>query len=30
MGMQLMIVSSRTGGAGAVAFNYVKGKRGDP
>jgi putative tricarboxylic transport membrane protein len=27
---QPMIVSNRTGGAGAVAFNYVKGKRGDP
>jgi len=27
---QPMIVSSRTGGAGAVAFNYVKSKRGDP
>jgi len=27
---QPMIVSSRTGGAGAVAFNYIKGKRGDP
>jgi putative tricarboxylic transport membrane protein len=27
---QPMHVSSRTGGAGAVAFNYVKSKRGDP
>ena len=27
---QPMIVSSRTGGAGAVAFNYVKSKRGEP
>ena len=27
---QPMIVVSKTGGAGAVAFNYVKGKRGDP
>jgi putative tricarboxylic transport membrane protein len=27
---QPMIVSSKTGGAGAVAFNYVKSKRGDP
>ena len=27
---QPMIVSSRTGGAGAVAFNYVKSRRGDP
>ena len=27
---QPMIVQSRTGGAGAVAFNYVKSKRGDP
>ncbi len=27
---QPMLVSSRTGGAGAVAFNYVKSKRGDP
>ena len=27
---QPIIVQSRTGGAGAVAFNYVKGKRGDP
>lgn len=27
---QPMIVSSRTGGAGAVAFNYIKSKRGDP
>ena len=26
---QPMIISSRTGGGGAVAFNYVKGKRGD-
>jgi putative tricarboxylic transport membrane protein len=25
-----MIVASKTGGAGTVAFNYVKGKRGDP
>lgn len=27
---QPMIVASKTGGAGTVAFNYVKGKRGDP
>lgn len=27
---QPMIVVSKTGGAGTVAFNYVKGKRGDP
>jgi putative tricarboxylic transport membrane protein len=27
---QPMVVQSRTGGAGAVAFNYVKSKRGDP
>ena len=27
---QPMIVSSRTGGAGVVAFNYVKSKRGEP
>jgi len=27
---QPMIVQSRTGGAGTVAFNYVKSKRGDP
>jgi len=27
---QPMIVASKTGGAGAVAFNYVKGKKGDP
>jgi len=27
---QPMIVSSKTGGAGTVAFNYVKSKRGDP
>lgn len=27
---QPMIVSNRPGGGGAVAFNYVKGKRGDP
>jgi len=27
---QPIIVSSRTGGAGAVAFNYVKSKRGEP
>jgi tripartite-type tricarboxylate transporter receptor subunit TctC len=27
---QPMLVTSKTGGAGAVAFGYVKGKRGDP
>jgi putative tricarboxylic transport membrane protein len=27
---QPIIVSNRPGGSGAVAFNYVKGKRGDP
>ena len=27
---QPMIVASKTGGAGTVAFNYVKGKKGDP
>lgn len=27
---QPMVVQSKTGGAGAVAFNYVKSKRGDP
>jgi putative tricarboxylic transport membrane protein len=27
---QPLIVQSRTGGAGVVAFNYVKSKRGDP
>ena len=27
---QPMLVASKTGGAGAVAFNYVKSKRGDP
>jgi tripartite-type tricarboxylate transporter receptor subunit TctC len=27
---QPMVVVSKTGGAGAVAFNYVKGKRGEP
>lgn len=27
---QPMIVSNRTGGAGTVAFSYVKGKRGEP
>ena len=27
---QPMIVSNRPGGSGGVAFNYVKGKRGDP
>ena len=27
---QPMVVQSRTGGAGAVAFNYVKSKRGEP
>jgi len=27
---QPLVVQSRTGGAGAVAFTYVKGKRGDP
>jgi tripartite-type tricarboxylate transporter receptor subunit TctC len=27
---QPMVVVSKTGGAGAVAFNYVKSKRGDP
>lgn len=27
---QPMIVASKTGGAGTVAFTYVKGKRGDP
>lgn len=27
---QPLIVSNRTGGSGGVAFNYVKGKRGDP
>lgn len=27
---QPLIVSNRPGGAGAIAFNYVKGKRGDP
>lgn len=27
---QPMVVLSRPGGSGAVAFNYVKGKRGDP
>src|SRR5688500_11318541 len=27
---QPMIVQSRVGGAGAVAFTYVKSKRGDP
>ena len=27
---QPIIIQSRTGGAGAVAFNYVKSKRGDP
>ena len=27
---QPMIVSNRTGGAGTIAFNYVKSKRGEP
>jgi putative tricarboxylic transport membrane protein len=27
---QPLVVQSRTGGAGVVAFTYVKGKRGDP
>ncbi len=27
---QALIVSNRPGGSGGVAFNYVKGKRGDP
>jgi putative tricarboxylic transport membrane protein len=27
---QPFVVSNRTGGAGVVAFNYIKGKRGDP
>jgi len=27
---QPIIISNRTGGAGTVAFNYVKSKRGDP
>ena len=27
---QPLVVSNRPGGSGAVAFNYVKGKRGDP
>jgi putative tricarboxylic transport membrane protein len=27
---QPMVVQSRTGGAGAVAFNYVKSRRGEP
>jgi putative tricarboxylic transport membrane protein len=27
---QPMVVATRTGGAGTVAFNYVKSKRGDP
>lgn len=27
---QPMVVQSKTGGAGAVAFNYVKSKRGEP
>jgi putative tricarboxylic transport membrane protein len=27
---QPMVVNSRTGGGGTVAFNYVKSKRGDP
>lgn len=27
---QPMVVASRTGGAGVVAFNYVKSKRGEP
>jgi putative tricarboxylic transport membrane protein len=27
---QPMIVSNRPGGGGTIAFNYVKGKRGDP
>src|SRR5690349_3745972 len=27
---QAPIVSNRVGGGGAIAYNYVKGKRGDP
>ena len=27
---QPLVVQNRTGGAGVVAFTYVKGKRGDP